>query len=144
MRLPLTVILRPSATLTVVLFSGHALAAAVLLPLALPGAAKLLLWVLLLASCIREYRRQRRYTALRLLADGQALLPADDERPWRVDGQSLRLAWLVVLTLRRDKQRVSLALPVDALGAEAHRQLRLWLGWLVQPTEDFSDSDAGS
>jgi hypothetical protein len=65
-------------------------------------------------------------------ADGRLpLLRADgSSSACRVDGRATTVfAWLVILTARHGGQTVALVLPVDALGAEGHRQLRVWLKW---------------
>jgi hypothetical protein len=41
---------------------------------------------------------------------------------------------LVILRMRSQRGREALAVPVSALGAEAHRRLRVWLRWRALPS----------
>lgn len=45
--------------------------------------------------------------------------------------QTTVLPGLIVLLLRLGGRTTALSLPTDAMGTEAHRQLRLWLRWQV-------------
>ncbi|CAG1000686.1 hypothetical protein RHDC4_03161 [Rhodocyclaceae bacterium] len=70
-----------------------------------------------------------------LLADGRL------EVEWADGGHhgaellagSTVLPWLVVLRLRVDGRRLSLALLPDGLEGDGHRLLRLWLRWCAIP-----------
>lgn len=94
---------------------------------------KLTLAAVLALSLTMAVRRSHWAAALTLNGDGRLSL-------LRVDGRSLDcqverattvLPWLIVLLVRTAATTEALVLPVDALGREGHRQLRLWLRWKV-------------
>jgi hypothetical protein len=101
--------------------------------LRLPLPAKLAVWVVLSLSLSRLLWQQRLAlpSALRLQADGRfALIDAKGAMTdCRVHADTTVLPWLVVLRYGTAEKIASLALPVDALGFDAHRQLRTWLRW---------------
>jgi hypothetical protein len=98
----------------------------------LPPLAKLAIWAVLVLSLLRLLIRQRGVpSAMTLRADGRLLLVGGDgdNMECAVDPATTVLPWLVVLKYRTGRAVESLVLPVDALGIEGHRQLRVWLRW---------------
>jgi len=130
MRLPVTLPVQRSRSLAVVLVLAHLLAAAAVLPIDIPLTGKLAI-LASLGTSLALIRRPWPVTALVLKADGSLdLVGADgDEAAWAVEASTVVFPWLVVLRLRSAERVESLTLPVDAMGAEGHRQLRLWLRW---------------
>ena len=131
MRLPVTLAMRRSPHLLVVLVGAHGLAAAGLLPIDLSISVKLaLLAGLAVSLVIAAIRRQP--AALTLHSDGRLTLV--DSHGNSVDGRvdaarSTVFPWLVVILVKTVERIIVLVLPVDALGSTGHRQLRLWLTW---------------
>ena len=128
---PITLAVRASRKLVAALCVAHALAGVGLLPSELPVAAKLLLLVILTLSLVLAVRRSGRTAALTLNTDGRlSLLRLDGSSlDGQVDPATTVFPWLVVLLVRTAEKTEALVLPVDALGGEGHRQLRLWLRW---------------
>jgi hypothetical protein len=114
----------------VVLCLAHALAGLGLLPTALPFPLKLAVWLMLAFSLVRFLLRQGSVIALTLNADGRmSLKRRGDSVECRIDAATTVFPWLVVLRLRTGAGIESLALPIDALDGDGHRQLRTWLRW---------------
>jgi hypothetical protein len=130
---PITLAVRGSRRLVAALFAAHVLASFGLLPTELPLAAKLVLSAILALSLVLAVRRTGRTAALTLHADGRlSLLRRDGSSlDGQVDPATTVFPWLVVLLVRAAEKTEALVLPVDALGRDAHRQLRLWLRWKV-------------
>jgi hypothetical protein len=101
--------------------------------LRLPLPARLAVWVVLSLSLSRLLWQQRRSlpSALKLHADGMlALIDArGGMTECRIQPDTTVMPWLVVLRYKTPRTIDSLVLPVDALGMDAHRQLRTWLRW---------------
>jgi hypothetical protein len=98
----------------------------------LPLPAKLAIWIVLSLSLSRSILLQRRLPlAIKLGAEGQLhMIDADGmECECQVQPDTTVLPGLVVLRYNTSGRSSSLVLPVDALGAEGHRQLRTWLRW---------------
>ncbi len=139
MRLPVTLILRSSATLATALFLIHGLAAIMVAAMDSSLVIKLILWIALAFSSwhgvfIHALRHGvRALTAITLRSDGALEIKYRNGESARVlvDARSTVFSWLVVLLMRKDGQLLALTLPHDALGVEAHRQLRLWLRWVA-------------
>ncbi|QDX80406.1 hypothetical protein B9N43_03490 [Denitratisoma sp. DHT3] len=139
MDLPVTLRLRPSATLAAVLLLGHGLAVAAVLPCELPLPAKWALIGLIGVSCAHSLWRHALHRggvrALILRQDGKVDLIAgpsagDGTAPTlEPDAETSVHVVGVVLRLRSDKRRLTLVLPPDALDAGCHRKLRVWLNW---------------
>ena len=137
MRLPVTLVLRPSLTLAVALLFIHGLAVIVVAPTVLPLAVKLALWTALAFSAWRSIaihalrRSARAVAALTLRSDGNPEIEYrnGEHIHVQVDGRTTVFPWLVVLLMNREGRILALTLPRDALEADAHRQLRLWLRW---------------
>jgi hypothetical protein len=75
---------------------------------------------------------QRDVVTLTLSADGRLFIERQDGTRVEADvhPETTVFPWLVVLLWRAGETGLeSLALPRAATGAEAHRQLRLWLKW---------------
>jgi len=130
MRLPVTLPVQRSRSLVVALAAAHLLAAAGVLPIDIPLAAKLAILAVLAASFALTQRRSP-VDAIVLKADATLdLVDADGtEAACSIESSTTVFPWLVVLRLRSAGRVESLTLPVDALGAEGHRQLRAWLKW---------------
>ena len=130
MRLPATLVYRRSPTLIAVLAVAHLLAAAGLLAGDIHVVGKLLALPVLGWSLLATARRAPVGTLV-LAGDGRLTLMRGDgsERNCEVDASTTVLPWLIVLRLRTAQGLLSLPLPVDALGADGHRRLRVWLKW---------------
>lgn len=137
MQLPLTLTLRRSRQLDILLLTMHASALAGAGLAALPLWLRVLLAAAITASAWHQMWRlsgPRRICRLTLRADG--LL--DLERSSGLGGeaavlaQSTVMSWLTVLLLRRDGRREALAILADALGPDDFRALRLWLRWRAE------------
>ncbi len=86
------------------------------------------------ASLFRHGLCRQAIAALRLRDDGRIDLIADDGlvQEASVLPDTTVMTRLIVLIARPtglSKGKVILVLPVDAVGAEAHRRLRVWLKW---------------
>ncbi|MGE5466828.1 MAG: protein YgfX [Ignavibacteria bacterium] len=134
MRLPVTLYLKPSPTLGAALVAAHALVA---LGIALTGLPLVAVLVALLAIVLSLRHTLHRHVlraplvALTLRSDGMLEAKRRDGSllTARVVPDTTVFPWLVVLLLEGEGIRSRLALPPDALGGAAHRQLRLWLRW---------------
>lgn len=133
MDLPLTIPLRVSRRLVILLVAAHLLAIVAILPLTLAWPLRLAMIGLVVVSLVYYLGRQRRLsiTALHLGALGElefatkvgagetaAILP-----------QTTVLSSVIVLRLRKSGQLLTLPLLPDSTGAMAYRQLCLWLKW---------------
>jgi hypothetical protein len=114
------------------LFLAHLLAGLGLWPTALPIWLKAALWLVLALSLCLAWRR-RPPMSITLNADGRLTLTMADQSSidCRVLPATTVFPWLVTLVLESAAGRRTLALPVDAVGGEAHRRLRSWLRWQV-------------
>jgi hypothetical protein len=98
----------------------------------LPAPVKLAVWIVLALSLFRLLLRQRRMPAtLKLQADGRLFLLDNDGNAieCRIDPATTVMPWLIVLRFKIGQTLESMILPVDAVEAEGHRQLRTWLRW---------------
>lgn len=130
MRLPVTFQLHRSRWLALSLAVAHVLTAIGLMIAELPWPVQWLLWSALAISLARALRPGS-VVALTLKADGcLGLVNLDGSvDDCRVSTATTVFSWLVVLRLDCNMQSVTIALPIDALRSDAHRQLRLWLSW---------------
>jgi hypothetical protein len=141
MRLPLVLSLKRSRTLLVALASAHGLVLVALLLVATDWTPAVLEAGLLVVSAIWTLRHhglglgEDQIVALGIKRDGTIDIyrAHGDAIPAMVDSTTSVFPWMVVLRLRTADKRLTLSLPVDALGTEEHRQLRLWLSWLAKP-----------
>ena len=127
---PLSVSIKPSRRLLLILSVAHGAAIAAVLASTEPS------WLaaVLLLSIGASLARQRRILPgenLVLHGDGRLEAVAADGTPSEglVHPHTLVLSFLVVLLYRRDGRLRSLTLLDDSLAAEDFRQLRLWLRW---------------
>jgi hypothetical protein len=101
--------------------------------LRLPLPARLAVWIILSLSLSRLLWQQRRSvpSALKLHADGMLTLidGQGGTTECRVRPDTTVMPWLIVLRYKAAGTIDSLVLPLDAVGAEGHRQLRVWLRW---------------
>jgi toxin CptA len=130
--LPLVLALRRSRRLDGLLLALHLLAFCLLPPLALPGAVRLALALLVLISLLITHAALRRQAGcvLRLGAHGaiELMQKVGAGGTVMLDARTTLLPGLIVLVLRRaEGGRVVLPLLPDSLGAEDFRRLRLWL-----------------
>jgi toxin CptA len=135
---PISIGLRRSRLLILLLSVFHGIAVACLIALPWPMALRLLLSALVGLSLVYALRPPR-VTGLRLtgrdrldclLADGNYIAA-------RALPDSTVYARLIVLRLRigEEKRVSSLTLLQDQLSAEQFRQLRLWLRWQAAPKD---------
>lgn len=120
---------KPSATARAMLLTLHLAGLAALLLALIPPEARLAGGALLGASLYAAWRRPR---APRLRARDDGTLERWRDNAWvplRLRADSVALPWIIVLRWREGRRSHSLALPVDALPAETHRRLRVWLRW---------------
>jgi hypothetical protein len=130
MQLPITLSVCRSRTLVIVLLAAHGLAAVGIAPIDFPLGGKLVLWLGLAVSLVGTLARPSA-TRLTLCSDGRiVLLRADgSSAECQVDQATTVFPWLIVLRVRHALATETLTLPLDALGAEGHRQARVWLRW---------------
>lgn len=138
MQLPVRLQSKASPLLSGALSAAHLFVFAGLLASGLSMASILWVGLLLAISLVLAWRTQvlhPAWSSMTLLADGSL------EVEWADGGHhgaellagSTVLPWLVVLRVRVDGRRRSIALPPDGLEGEGHRLLRLWLRWRAMP-----------
>lgn len=130
--------LQPSIYFTIALVVSHGAALAVLVPLALPLWAKILLVLLVSVSLLYHVWHDAWLLALSsnktLLLDGDMILLVarnGDQVTARVLADSLVTPFITILNVLPQGSylaRSVIILP-DSLDAEAFRQLRVWLKW---------------
>ncbi len=135
MPLPVTIPLRPSRRLALLLALAHLAALAVAWSISLDPPYTTLLAVGIVASalyCLRRFRHPA-VAVLHLGKTGELEIETKvgAREPATVLPQTAVLSGLIVLLLRRggSSRTLALALPTDATGYHAHRLLRLWLKW---------------
>jgi toxin CptA len=140
--------LGPSSALTWLLSGGHA-AAAILVWVTLPAWGSLAACTVLAGSLVLALGRHARRSAgaavveVALAQDGRVDLRRRDGG--RAEGRLLPSTFvsppLVILNLAGDRWRLSRAVlvPADAVGADDHRRLRVWLRW--RPVAADKDDD---
>lgn len=133
MNLPLTIPLRVSRRLVILLVVAHLLAIVAILSLMLSLPLRLAMIGLVVVSLVYFIDRQRRLsiTALHLGALGE--LEFDSKvgagETATILPQTTVLSRVIVLHLRKNGQRLTLPLLPDSTGETAYRQLSLWLKW---------------
>jgi hypothetical protein len=141
-QLPMTIPLRGSRRLLLLQALAHLGALGLLWPLAIPLAIPLpftgLLAAAIVASAWRVLHRARKPAVAALhLGKGGALevetMPGT-RLPASILPQTTVLPGLIVLLLQSAGRTTALSLPVDAMAADDHRRLRLWLKWQVSVT----------
>jgi toxin CptA len=130
--------LQPSIYFTIALVASHGVALAVLVPLALPLWARILLALLVLISLLYHVWHDAWLLALSsnktLLLDGDMILLVarnGDQMTARVLVDSLVTPYITVLNVLPQGSylaRSVIILP-DSLNTESFRQLRVWLRW---------------
>jgi hypothetical protein len=134
----MTIALRSSRSLLLSQVLAHLVALGLLWPLAVPTPFKALLVAAIVASAWRGFHRVRKPAIVVLhLGKGGALevgTALGTRLPATVQGQTTVLPGLIVLSLQSARRTPALSLPVDAMAADDHRQLRLWLKWQVSVT----------
>lgn len=128
---PITLAIRRSPSLVAALIVIHVLAGVGLPPADLSVALKSILWVALALSLAMAVRRSHRVASLTLNGNGRLSLQRLDGHclDCHVDRATTVWPWLIILLARNVATTEALVLPVDALGGDGHRQLRLWLRW---------------
>lgn len=133
MQLPVSIPLRPSRSLALVLVLAHGAALALLWPLDLPHPLRLLLAAAILVSAWLTLGALRRPAASALHLAGGGMLELETTYGARlaatVDARTTVLPGLIVLLMRLGRRTATLVLLRDAMGADGHRRLRLWLRW---------------
>jgi len=132
LRLPLSLTLFRSRSLRLVVGFGHGLALMAVLCLDQPPTVILALSAFAVGS-LYWFLRTDSPVGLVLRSDGQLILRLADgsESLASVHPATTVFAGVVVLLARSADRRWALTLPVDTLGADGHRQLRLWLRWRI-------------
>jgi toxin CptA len=130
--------LQPSIYFTIALVASHGAVLAVLVPLALPLWAKILLVLFVLVSLLYHVWHDAWLLALSsnktLLLDGDMILLVarnGDRVTARILADSLVTPFITILNVLPQGSylaRSVIILP-DSLDAEAFRQLRVWLSW---------------
>lgn len=130
MRLPLSLTLSRSRSLRLTVGFGHGLALTAVLFLDQPPTVILALSALVIGS-LYWFLQADSPVGLVLRSDGQLILRLADgsELLASVHPATTVFAGVVVLVVRSADRRWALTMPVDTLGADGHRQLRLWLRW---------------
>jgi hypothetical protein len=136
-QLPVTLVPRPSLALAGALVAAHGVAALGILPTSLPPVLKFACLLALAASLVFYSNRhlgRPPVAAMILKSDGRMELERRDGARIEaaVHPQTTVFAWLVVLLLRTETGTLALTLPLDALGVDGHRKLRLWLRWKAE------------
>jgi hypothetical protein len=132
--LPVTLRPRPSPTLALALSVAHGAVAAGLIASA-PSAGLLVVsmaaLVVSLAFNLWRHILRPPVLTLTLKSDGTLDVRCRDGLGGsaQLDSRTTVFPWLVVLSATLGDRRLALALPRDALGRDAHRQLRIWLCW---------------
>ena len=138
MPLPVTIALRSSRSLLLSQAVAHLVALGLLWPLVIPLTFKGLIAAAIVASAWRMVHRARKPAVAALhLGKGGALeveTALGTRLPATVLRQTTVLPGLIVLLLQSARRTTALSLPVDAMAADDHRQLRLWLKWQVSVT----------
>ena len=131
MRLPVVLWPRKSRQLTVLLCLVHAAAVAVVVS-SLPTGPALGLGLVVAGSLWWQLRLPAPREIV-LKADGRLILTESDggRRDLAVEPATTVYGRLVVLRARDPDGVRTLVMPIDALGALGHRQLRVWLRWQV-------------
>jgi len=133
--LPVTISLRPSRRLALLLALAHLAALAIAWSISLAPSYKALLAAGIVASALHCLRRVRHPAVAALHLGKTGELEIETKVGVRematVLPQTAVLPGLIVLLLRRGgrSRTMALPLPTDAAGHHAHRQLRLWLKW---------------
>ena len=129
MRLPVVLLPRRSRQAAAVLVTVHA-AAMLAAIAALPIWASVVACAAIAVSALYALRRPLPREIL-LKADGRCLLTdlAGNRRELAVLPATMVHRLLVTLVGRDEQGTLSLMLPVDAVGPEGHRRLRVWLRW---------------
>lgn len=130
--------LQPSIYFTIALVASHGVALAVLVPLALPLWAKILLALLVIISLLYHVWHDAWLLALSsnktLLLDGdmvQLVARNGDQVTARVLADSLVTPYITVLNVLPQGSNLARSVIIlpDSLDAESFRQLRVWLSW---------------
>lgn len=130
--------LQPSIYFTIALVASHGVALAVLVPLALPLWARILLALLVIISLLYHVCHDAWLLALSsnksLLLDGdmvQLVARNGDQVTARVLADSLVTPYITVLNVLPQGSRLARSVIIlpDSLDAESFRQLRVWLSW---------------
>jgi len=144
MQLPMTIVLRPSLTLALLLTAAHGLVIATVMLVVLSLWIKLGLLLAILASALHIFlslRGPQVVLGLSLRADGLFEVSRADgtSTEMRVHPHTTVMPGLVVLLMRENGTRIqSLVLFPDAISTGDMRQLRLWLRWLAETAEPVS------
>lgn len=130
---PLTIPLQRSRRLLVLLALAHGATLAVLWPLqSSPLLTASLATAIVVSAALSLHRAWRiPHVTLYLGSRGEIEVESIDgvRKAAMLLPQTTVMPGLIVLLLRVDGRNERLVLPTDATGAEAHRQLRLWLRW---------------
>jgi toxin CptA len=134
MQLPISVKLRPSRNLALLLVAMHAVALLIVSDLELVVWIKLALLLLIAISAwnCRKYWHGAQRIILLSLRDKGALAYVrlnGATGDASVDRQSTVTPWLTVILLKSGKGLESLVLLPDALNPDDYRRLRVWLRW---------------
>lgn len=130
MQLPQTLQLKPSRCFLMLLAGGHALAGVAVLLAPLPWFARLGLIACLGLLLLRSGRHAARKVSVLILgSDGKlaACLVDGTEITAHVLPATIVWPWLVIVRMRELPALV--VFPDGLEGADAHRQLRIWLKW---------------
>lgn len=133
--LPFQITTRPSLWARSLLLAAHGAAGLALGLADLPVTFQVVGTTLLTASAL-HYWRSRPGLRLRCKADGA--LECWRGEAWQrveVHPDAVVLPWLVVLAWREKGKTRRLMIPRDALAAEEHRHLRVWLKWRARDRE---------
>jgi hypothetical protein len=136
--LPMTIALRSSRSLLLLQAVAHLVALGLLWPLVIPLPFKGLLAAAIVASAWRMFHRARKPAVAALHLGKGGTLEVETafgtRLPASILPQTTVLPGLIVLLLKNAGRTTALSLLVDAMAADDHRQLRLWLKWQVSVT----------
>lgn len=142
--LPLQITTRPSPWAFGLLLTAHGLAGLALALADLHADLQVVGGALLAASAV-IYWRFRAELRLRCSVDGE--MEIWREGTWsRVEilPDGVVLPWLVALSWRERGRIRHFMIPLDALAAEDHRRLRVWLKWRARDREATASVESAS
>jgi hypothetical protein len=134
----MTIALRSSHSLLLSQALAHLVSLGLLWPLAIPLPFKGLLAAAIAVSAWRVFHRAQKPAIAALHLGKGGVLEVETtpgtRLPASIMPQTTVLPGLIVLLLQNAGRTTALSLPVDAMPADDHRQLRLWLKWQVSVT----------
>jgi hypothetical protein len=131
--LPLSIAIRPSRRLVVVMAFSHALALISLATLMLPLLVRFGLGIAVLVSLLLVLHNLRSQPVIRLFLGAKGELEIEQKVGARETAEILPettlFPWMILLAWRNDGKRHVRVLLADSFDGDDLRRLRVWLGW---------------